>query len=161
MCNYVEMKIPTLNDIGRASLRFKKFSIPFLLVNIALMGVLIYRLANSNSISNDEKKKLSYAEIGLSLAGGLPVLYIFIMLFIVTIYIHTTHVYIPLSSFVKLILFGVLFIVFNQLTLTGLRMFLHDVLSEQQQNIISGITIPVIIINSYFTLGFFSVSSTY
>jgi hypothetical protein len=83
------------------------------------------------------------------------------MLFIGIIYVHTTHVYIPLSSFAKLILFGVLFIVFNQLTLTGLRMLLHDVLSEQQQNIISGITIPVIIINSYFTLGFFLAPSTY
>ena len=146
---------------------------PYFLPLIILIGLLIYRLATSNNMSDDAKKKLSYAEIAFSVVGSLPVLAWFgfvvigmvfgLILFAIGGFGLLSGGNNKPSNFFKSLLgmlfYVITFIILNPVSLTALRIHLHDTLTEQQQNIIAGITIPVAVYMMYLTVllngGFF------
>ena len=155
MRNYVEMYIP--------SLYLTLHTAPFFLPLIILIGLLIYRLATSNKMSDDVKKKLSYAEIAFSVVGSLPVLALFGfivmgMVFGFILFAMGGFGFFsgkPSNFFKSLLImlfYVITFVILNPVSLTALRIHLHDTLTEQQQNIIAGITIPVAIYFMYLTV---------
>ena len=168
------MNFPPIYDtLTRNAWRLKRDIAPFCLPLIILIGLIIYRLANSNNMSDDEKKKLSYAEIAFSVVGSLPVLAWFgfvVMGMVFGLILFASGGFGLLSggnnkpsNFYKdipiILLYFITFIILNPVSLTALRIHLHDTLTEQQQNIIAGITIPVAVYMMYLTVllfgGFF------
>lgn len=152
------MYLEPFRDTVQFALRNKTSIAPFLLVNIILIGLLSYGLIQSNNMSDDEKKTHSYVEIALALVGSFPVLILFGVFTIVTL----VGFIIRRVSSNRLLLFlfyGLIFIILNPVSLTALRILLHDTLNDQQQNIIAGITIPLTLLISYLTVlvfnGFF------
>ena len=169
------MNFPPIYDtLTRNAWRLKRAIAPYFLPLIVLIGLLIYRLATSNNMSDDAKKKLSYAEIAFSVVGSLPVLAWsgFVVIGVVIGMVVALIVLISgggfgflsggnnkFSNFYKVIItlfYVITFVILNPVSLTALRMHLHDTLTEQQQNIIAGITIPVAIYVMYLTVLIFS-----
>jgi hypothetical protein len=166
------MNFPPIYDtLTRNAWRLKRDIAPYFLPLIVLIGLLIYRLATSNNMSDDAKKKLSYAEIAFSVVGSLPVLAWFgfvviggivftLILFAIGGFGFFSGGNNKPSNFYKdipiLLLYFITFIILNPVSLTALRIHLHDTLTEQQQNIIAGITIPVAIYVMYLTVLIFS-----
>jgi hypothetical protein len=158
------MKVPPIYDtLTHNEWRLKKYTAPFFLPLIILIGLIIYRLANSNNMSDDEKKKLSYAEIALASVGSFSVLVFFGIVVILSLVVIIL-MFVGIKEFTSKVLFVLPFfvitlIILNPVSLTALRMILHDKLTEQQQNIIAGITIPVAVYMMYLTVllngGFF------
>ena len=158
------MKFPPIYDtLTDHAWRLKREIAPFFLPLIIFIGLIIYRLANSNNMSDDEKKKLSYAEIALASVGSFPVLLLFGIVVMVSL-IGIMMLFVGINKFryehlFLLPFYYITFIILNPVSLTALRMFLHDKLTEQQQNIIAGITIPVAVYMMYLTVltfgGFF------
>ena len=158
------MNFPPIYDtLTRNAWRLKRDIAPFCLPLIILIGLIIYRLANSNNMSDDEKKKLSYAEIALASVGSFSVLVFFGIVVILSLVVIIL-MFIGIKEFTSKVLFVLPFfvitlIILNPVSLTALRMILHDKLTEQQQNIIAGITIPVAVYMMYLTVllfgGFF------
>jgi hypothetical protein len=144
------MRFPPLNDTMRSVWRLKNQIMPFFLVNIILIGLIAYGLANSQTMITDEKKTLSYAEIALAFVGSFPVLVFFGLISIALLYTIITQF--TSEPLYPLLFFAPIFIILNPFSLTGLRMLLQDKLSEQQNNIIAGITIPVAVLISYLTV---------
>lgn len=166
------MNFPPIYDtLTRNAWRLKRDIAPFFLPLIILIGLIIYRLANSNNMSEDEKKKLSYAEIALASVGSFPVLVWFgivVILSVITVILFFIGLFTGYyknksgklyEGLLLLPFYYITFIILNPASLTALRMFLHDKLTEQQQNIIAGITIPVAVYMMYLTVllfgGFF------
>jgi hypothetical protein len=125
----------------------------FILVNIIFIGLIAYGLIHSDTLTGDEKKNISYAEIALSFVGSFPVLLLFGFFSIGALYVILTRFTSkPLYAFLFM---APVFLLLNQFSLTGLRLLLQGTLSEQQQTIITGITIPVTLFISYLTIHVF------
>lgn len=60
----------------------EKYSLgPIILSHVILIGLITYRLIKTNELSEDEKKKISYAEILLSFIASLFILYLIFFTF--------------------------------------------------------------------------------
>jgi len=171
------MNFPSIYDtLIREAWRLKEDVAPSFLFLIILIGLIIYRLATSNNMSDDAKKKLSYAEIAFATVGSLPVLAWFGFVVIGTVFtfilffsgalgflrgginksFNSFNFFNFLKGMLKPLFFLITFVILNPVSLTALRMFLHDKLTEQQQNIIAGITLPVAIYFMYLTVLIFN-----
>jgi len=147
------MQLPPFHTTIQSAWRLKGAVIPFFLVNIILIGLIAYGLIHSDTMTEDEKKNISYAEIALSFVGSFPVLLLFGFFSIGALYVILTRFTSkPLYAFLFM---APVFLLLNQFSLTGLRLLLQGTLSEQQQNIIAGITIPVTFFISYLTIHVF------
>jgi hypothetical protein len=141
--------LPNLYNTLQSVWHEKWFNGTFILANIILIGLISYRLINSNVLSEDEKVKLSYAELILSAIGSFVVLLFGILLVFLFIFgkgrgpIH--------KLFLMAIQLIVMFLVLNPFSMTILRLTLDDKLTDQQKNIISGLTIPVALFTCYLT----------
>ena len=115
---------------------------------IALIGLIIYRL--TNTLSKDEKKKLSYGEIALSLlTSGPQILFLFqtTIFFVFMSFLSLFHggkgrLKDNLLLFYLYVLFiKVLFILLSPFVLTMIRTNLEDRLTNIQDTILSASTI--------------------
>jgi hypothetical protein len=137
---------------------FKRWPISFGLVflsSIALIGLIIYRL--THTLSKDEKKKVSYGEIALSLLSSgttilsslMVILFMFSsifflvygLLFKVKTYGPTRKSLSGMDTILYIISFALLSIVLTPLVLTIIRGALEDRLTTTQDKILSIATI--------------------
>jgi hypothetical protein len=115
-----------------------------ILSQVTLFGVISYRLVNAPE-TTEEEKIFSYAELALSCIASLIVLLFFMMSFLFIFVLN------PLSAlkspvFYKILLSFLLALSVSPLGLTATRVILKDKLTEQQKDIISGLTLPSIVI---------------
>jgi len=119
---------------------FKRWPISFGLVflsSIALIGLIIYRL--THTLSKDEKKKVSYGEIALSLlSSGTTILSSLMIILFMFWSIFFGKSGIQIMSHVS---FALLSIVLSPLVLTIIRGALEDRLTTTQDKILSTTTI--------------------
>lgn len=124
---------------------------PIYFTQVFLIGLISYSLIKSESLSDDEKKNISYSELAVSFVASFIILIVFLISLwfsIITLFFGRNkflfnHIY----SFI-----GCLFILlFNPFSLTLLRVSLQDKITEQQKNVLSGITIPITIYTAYLT----------
>jgi hypothetical protein len=136
---------------------FKRWPISFgltFLSSIALIGLIIYRL--THTLSKDEKKKVSYGEIALSLlSSGTTILSgLMIILFMFwSIFFRVYGLFFKVKTYgptrkslsgmhtISYIFFGLLSIVLSPLVLTIIRGALEDRLTPTQDKILSISTI--------------------
>ena len=140
------MKLTLIDAIWK-----QKYTIgPMLLSQIVLIGLITYRLIKSNKLSDDEKKKISYAEIPISFIASLFIIY----LIFITFYLYGSSVIRnPGINSLGFLFYLLLFLLLTPFSLTVIRVGLRDKISEQQKDIISGLTILSTLIYSHFTLG--------
>ena len=136
---------------------FKRWPISFgltFLSSIALIGLIIYRL--THTLSKDEKKKVSYGEIALSLlSSGTTILYSSGLMLILfwSIFFRVYGLFFKVKTYgptrkslsgmrtISYIFFGLLSIVLSPLVLTIIRGALEDRLTPTQDKILSISTI--------------------
>ena len=110
---------------------------------IALIGLIIYRL--TNTLSKDEKKKLSYGEIALSLlTSGPQILFLLYTIFFLCSWAFFYGKKSHLNYVIKMLYFlfiQVLFILLSPFVLTMIRTNLEDRLTNIQDTILSASTI--------------------
>ena len=148
------MDIPAFYPTLQQAWRLKWTIAPYILANIVLIAVIMYRLLKSKDISDDTKKTLSYIELAFSFAGSFPVLILFCLfslMILMGFLLHRSGFPYIKQLYLFLFYFSI-FTLVNPFSLTGLRLMLKDKLSEQQHNIISSLTIPVALLISYLTV---------
>jgi hypothetical protein len=117
---------------------------PIYVAQLALISIIIYRLTKTD-LSQDEKKKISYAELPISLVASISSLwmygiFLFSLLSSIFSYFSIYTIYLCL-----------LFLLFTPFTFTVLRVALDNKLSEEQKLVLSVVTIPLTIFTAWST----------
>ena len=112
-----------------------------ILSQLTLFGLITYRLISKADLTEEERKIYSYTELALSFVSSFIVLVFFFMSFLFIFYLD------PLSTLKSPIFYKSLLAFFiSPLGLTALRVSLDDKLTEQQKDILSGLTLPSIVV---------------
>jgi hypothetical protein len=114
-----------------------------ILSQLTLFGLITYRLISKADMTEEERKIYSYTELALSFVASFLVLVFFFMslLFIFSLG--------PLSAlknpmFYRILISCLVTFFISPLGLTTLRLSLDDKLTEEQKDILSGLTLPTI-----------------
>jgi len=121
-----------------------------ILSQFTLFGLIAYRLVNKAQLTEEEKKNFSYAELALSFVASL----IFLGLFYLFVIFLTGSFFMVIKShiFYKALISYFLLFFITPLGLTALRVGLQDKLTEQQKDILSGLTLPSIVVFGWIGL---------
>lgn len=112
---------------------------PVYIASIILTCLILYRLIKSTQLTVEEKKNIPYYELALSFVASF-----------ISIFAYSAFIIHSLSDIIisyKFILLCLLMIILTPFTVTLLRVALQDKLTNQQNDILSGITIPIIVVN--------------
>lgn len=145
-----KFELPTLTFTIQSLWRHIDVVGPLLLANIILIGLIIFGFVKSNELTQDENMKLFYTELIFALIGNFVVLLYSGFFIFLAIFGRTSA---PIIYRVLYLLVGLLiFLLLNPFSITVLRVALNDKLSEQQKNILSGLTIPLVLFATYLTV---------
>lgn len=129
----------------------EKYSLgPIILSHVILIGLITYRLIKTNELSEDEKKKISYAEILLSFIASLFILYLIFFTFLMFGLSIQRN---PSINMLGFLFYPLLFLLLTPFSLTAFRVGLQDKLSTHQDNILSGLVILSTLIYGRYTIG--------
>jgi hypothetical protein len=121
-----------------------------LLSQFTLFGLISYRLINATGVTEKEKKNFSYAELALSFVASavfIGLFYLFCAFFIIEFPLVLTK-----GIFYKALFSFILIFIITPLGLTTFRVGLQDKLTEQQKDILSGLTLPSIVVFGWIGL---------
>lgn len=145
--------LPSLSYTAHSLWRLKWSNAPFFAANLVLIGLLCYRLIQANELSEDEKKKLSYAEIAFSFIGSLIVIVLYFIYLLLLIFGTSKWSYIIRLPYILVI---IALLLLTPFVITVLRVGLDAKLTDQQKNILAGITLPSVLWSMYITPNFFN-----
>jgi hypothetical protein len=115
-----------------------------------LFGLISYRLITQDIMTEEEKKMYSYAELALSFVASLIFLGMFYLFFIFFAAKFPSVVKIPMF-YLGFIAWFILFFV-TPLGLTTLRVTMRDKLTEQQNDVLLGLTLPSMVVFGWIGL---------
>ena len=116
-----------------------------ILSQFTLFGLIAYRLISKKHMTEEERKIYSYTELALSFVSSFIVLVFFFMSFLFIFYLNPFST-LKSARFYKILIYCLLAFFISPLGLTTLRVTLQDKLTEQQKDILSGLTLPSIIV---------------
>ena len=118
--------------------------VPILIAALSLVGLSVYRLVEDKNLSDSEKERLSYIELGLSLI--VPLYYIIVYSWVIFIF-PSLQVFIFSLPFI--------FLIASPIVLTSVKLVLKDQLTDLHKDILVGL---IILSTIYITISEFAFS---
>ena len=117
------------------SLWRQKYTVgPMILAHIILFGLISYRLIESEKLSDDEKKYLSYSELALSFVANIVVFLIMIFAFIFSLSLALRMKNYNFFTDIRGLFLILFMLILNPIVLTLLRVF--KVIEKQERTLL-------------------------
>jgi len=116
--------------------------LPIFIAAVSLIGLLLYRLIEDKNLSDSEKERLSYIELGLSLI---------VPLYYIIVYSSVIFIFPSLQVFIFFLPF--IFLIASPIVLTSVKLVLKDQLTDLHKDILVGL---IILSTIYITISEFA-----
>jgi len=116
--------------------------VPIFIAAVSLIGLLLYRIIEDKNLSDSEKERLSYIELGLSLI---------VPLYYIIVYSSVIFIFPSLQVFIFFLPF--IFLIASPIVLTSVKLVLKDQLTDLHKDILVGL---IILSTIYITISEFA-----